>query len=336
MNEQSTANEDAIPVEDGLLFAVTLDGKGNGTLRDWAAVEGWRAGDPALWAHLEVGSPHVERWLTRESGIPREAADALIVDETRPRTLRIGDGLLVVLRGVNLNPGSEPEDMVAIRIWIERERIITVRHQRLKTPRDVLARLLRHGDGPVSAADTFATLAEQLASRMNSVIADFDDRLDAMEEQVESREPAALRSALSRLRHEGVALRRYLAPQRDALNYLITDAPDFFDDRIRHRLRETTNHTLRYVEDLEAARDRAVVILDEVSNKVSESMNRTMYVLSIVAAIFLPLSFVTGLLGINVGGMPGVESGLGFVITCVILILLLVLEVMILRRLKWM
>ena len=327
--------ESDIVAQDGLQFAVILDTQGGAEVFDWTGLESWTPQRGPLWVHLEAGTRRVDRWLTREAGLAPIVCEALLAEETRPRTLQIGEGLLAILRGVNLNPGADPEDMVAVRIWVDANRIISVRHQRLLTPRDVLSQLLEGGHGPTSTSEVFAALASGLAARMNSVIADFDDRLDAMEAQVDDDRPSDLRTAISRLRHEGVALRRYLAPQRDALNQLLLNAPTFFGDGVRHSLRETTNQTLRYLEDLEAAKDRAVVILDEVSNKIAESMNRTMYVLSIVAAIFLPLSFVTGLLGINVGGMPGVDDTAAFAITCGLLVVLLVAEVLILRRLKW-
>ena len=64
-------------------------------------------------------------------------------------------------------------------------------------------------------------------------------------------------------------------------------------------------------------------------------MNRTMYALSVIAGIFLPLGLLTGLLGINVGGMPGVENGWAFWITCALLVVLAAAEVWLFRRLKW-
>jgi zinc transporter len=112
------------------------------------------------------------------------------------------------------------------------------------------------------------------------------------------------------------------------------DVP-WFDTRQRFRFRETTDRVIRYIEDLEEVREHAAVVQDELANRLSEQMNRTMYLLSLVAAIMLPLGFLTGLLGINVGGIPGAESPLGFVIVCVLLGLIVALEVVILRRLHW-
>lgn len=324
-----------IEEENGLLFACRLDERGGATLCNWHNVETIAADEAPLWVHLDNSSEHAQNWLREHSGVPASVASALLAKESRPRSLRIGQGLLAIMRGVNLNPGAEPEDMVAIRMWVEKNRIITVRHERLMTPRDVLADLISDRHGPDTVAALFVALSERLSLRMNDVVIKLEDELDALEERVESEPPSALRSKLAEQRQNCVALRRYLSPQREALANLQFDAPDWLGDADRMGLRETTDRTMRYLEDLDAARDRTIVVLDELANKMAERMNQTMYALSIVAAIFLPLSFLTGLLGINVGGMPGVDSNLAFWITCGVMAVLLVIEIIILRRLKW-
>ena len=102
------------------------------------------------------------------------------------------------------------------------------------------------------------------------------------------------------------------------------------------RLREISDSTTRYVEDLDAIRDRATVTQEELNGRMAEQMNRTMYVLSIVAGIFLPLGLLTGLLGINVGGIPGTENRWAFTIFCSLLLIIAVAQVWLFKRMKWM
>lgn len=324
-----------IEAEDGLLFGCMLNGTGGGQLCDWFEAERWTPADGPIWMHLDNDSPRAENWLRESSGIPASVIGALLARESRPRSLRVDDGLLVILRGVNLNEGAQPEDMVAIRLWVEQNRIITVRYERLMTPREVLDDILAGRHGPENASRLFVMLAEKLSLKVNDVIIEIEDQLGELESRVESDQPSVLRSALAETRQDTVALRRYLSPQREALSNLQYDAPEWLDPNDRMGLRETADRTMRYLEDLDAARDRAVVVLDELANKMAESMNRTMYALSIVAAVFLPVSFLTGLLGINVGGMPGVDSGLAFWVVCGIMSVTIILEIIILKRLKW-
>ncbi len=74
---------------------------------------------------------------------------------------------------------------------------------------------------------------------------------------------------------------------------------------------------------------------EELSGRMAEQMNHTMYILAIVAAIFLPLGLLTGLLGINVGGMPGADDGAAFWLVCGFLVLVAIGLVWLFRRMKW-
>ena len=84
-----------------------------------------------------------------------------------------------------------------------------------------------------------------------------------------------------------------------------------------HYLREQANRITRYVEDLDLVRERALVVQEELLNRIAQEQNARMYLLSIVAAIFLPLSFLTGVFGMNVGGLPGVENKGAFLLVAI-------------------
>ncbi|MCW8888153.1 MAG: zinc transporter ZntB, partial [Gammaproteobacteria bacterium] len=178
-------------------------------------------------------------------------------------------------------------------------------------------------------------LSDRLVSRMSGVINDIDDEMDRIEDDVVSSGNPALRRDLAQLRAEVIALRRYLSPQREAMLRLSQDRIQWISDDDRIRLREVSDRTMRYVEDLDSVRDRAAVVQEELANRLSEQMNSRMYVLSLVAAVFLPLGFLTGLLGINVGGIPGSDNPLGFEWVIVFLIVLVSLQVWIFKRKKW-
>ena len=100
-------------------------------------------------------------------------------------------------------------------------------------------------------------------------------------------------------------------------------------------MREASDQLSRYLEDLDEARDRAAVTQEELVNRLSEQMNNKMYLLSIVAAIFLPLGFLTGLLGINVGGIPGADSKLGFTTFLILLLTVVIFQFWLFKKKKW-
>jgi zinc transporter len=320
---------------DGIIHAYRLDGLGGGAPIGWSEIDAWspEASKP-IWLHLDYSEPRVQSWLTERSGLDPIVAEALLADETRPRVVTAREGLLVILRGVNLNPGADPEDMVSIRLWIESSRVISLRRRRLLAVED-LRQAIVAGEGPRNAGEFLVSLCENLVSRMGGVLSELDDEVDGLEDEVLRAESHELRPRLAGLRRRAIALRRYLAPQREALSRLLSERVGWLDESDRSRLREITDRTTRYVEDLDSARDRASVTQEELNSRLSEAMNQKMYVVALVAAIFLPLGLLTGLLGINVGGIPGAESPLGFAIVCGLLVGLGAVQVWSLSRSGW-
>lgn len=321
--------------DSGLIYACLLDGKGSGKTVGWDDVTNWNPSQGLLWTHLEYSDEHIQQWLLNESGLDEITAEALLAEETRPRSIIIGDSLLLTLRGVNLNPGADPEDMVAVRLWSDGQRIITTRKRRLQVTAEITERIER-GTGPETAGEFVDMLTDTLVELMANVVDELNDEVDAMEEMVLTMESYELRPKLAELRRRVIGLRRYLAPQREAMSRLFNEKVSWLNDMDRLRLRETADRSTRHIEDLDLIRERSIVVQEELMSRLSEKMDRTMYVLSIVAAIFLPLGFLTGLLGINVGGIPGSDYSGSFVIFCLILIVVVAIQVWLFKRKKWM
>ena len=321
-------------VDDGLIFAVRLNGAGGAVAVGWAELEAEGADLSGIWCHLEYGSPRVRRWLKAHPRVSHSMQVALMAEEARPRTLMGREEMITTLRGVNTNPDNDPEDMVAMRMWCDGSHLITVRRRRLMTPRDILSRY-DSDIGPPSIATLFTSLIVRLAERFDETVTDLSEQVDAVEETVESGAEKDLRHQLSQIRQRSVGLRRYMAPQRLALDLIWQEPPDWLNKEDLTALRETGDRTQRYLEEIDAIRERAVVLKDDIASIVAERMNRNTYALSVIAGIFLPLGFVTGLLGINVGGVPGVDSPMGFAIACLLMIVLVIFEVWLFKRLRW-
>ena len=307
--------------DEGLVSILVLDGNGGGRTVAAAEIDAAAAGEGILWVHIDYGQEAGRRWLEQDSGLSEITVEALLADEPRPRSLVTGDALLVILRGVNTNAGSDPEDMVSLRMWLEAGRIITVRRRRLAAIRDIRA-LIEDGRGPRDPGEFLQELVDRLLDRIGETVGDLDDLADALEDAVLSSESREIRPKLGSLRRQAIALRRYIAPQRDAVARLQAEKVSWLKDLDRGRLREHADRITRYIEDLDAARDRVAVTQEELGNRIAEDMNRTMFLLSVVAAIFLPLGLLTGLLGINVGGIPGTESPYAFTIVSASLVLI--------------
>jgi zinc transporter len=319
---------------DGLVFAYILSGKGDGTRVDWEKIKKWKPEQGVLWLHLDYMDDKVQQWLTEKSGIDPVLCEALIAEDTRPRVVASHNSMLLILRGVNCNPGADPEDMVALRMWFEEHRIISMRHRKVMAVDDI-NKNIESGKGPSSPAEFLVMTANRLVDRMGDVVSDIDDAVDELEETILTAESYELRPKLANVRRQSISLRRYLAPQRDVLSRLQNERISWLSDIDRVHIREVAERTSRFIEDIDSARDRAAITQEELNNRLSEQMNKTMYVLSIVAAIFLPLGLITGLLGINVGGIPGTESTIAFSVVTLILVGIAFIEFLLFRRKKW-
>jgi zinc transporter len=317
----------------GLLRAFVLNGDGGGVSASWAEVHTWTPEAGPLWVHLDAESPAAESWLRERSGLEGVACDALLAGETRPRCTPMGDGLLVILRGVNLNPGADPEDMVSLRLWVDSTRLVSLSRRRLMADSD-LATELEKGRGPKSASDLLTALSGHLLERMAPTLDGLSDAVDTKEERAGSEPPSELQAGLAELRRQVIALRRHLAPQREAMSRLAEGTASVFDEEHRAVVQHLFEQVTRYVEELDELRDRTAVTHDLLSGRQSDSMYRQMLMLSLVAAIFLPLGLITGILGTNVGGIPGASNQWGFLAECVLLVLLAGLQLFIMRRMK--
>ena len=318
--------------QDGLLFAHTFGGGGQSL--SWDDIHAWSADDTPFWLHVDYSSPRVEEWLLEHSGLSELSAQALLAEDTRPRCSMLGEGLLLCLRGVNLNPEAEPQDMVAIRLWSDGRRVITSSRRQLLAIRDIRD-MLESSGGPANAAEFIVTLCENMNERIANVAENLDESIDRLELEVLTSEKRELRTRIAALRGDIISLRRYLAPQREALTRLAGERLDWMGETQKLYLREIVDRALRIVEDLDSAQARAGLLYEQLMSNLTEKLNSRMYLLAMVTAFFLPLGFVTGLLGMNVGGIPGANTGFGFIGVILLIVLVVGFQYALFRFKRW-
>jgi zinc transporter len=286
------------------------------------------------WLHFDYTLESTKQWLEESSKLPPVVISALLDEETRPRATALNEGVLISLRGVNLAPNSDPEDMVSIRLWFTKNKVISTRRRTLLSVKDIAADF-DENIGPQTPSEFIAILTERLITRMSHTIYEIEDKVSEIEETILTASGHSLRSELSEIRRQIISLRRYLSPQREAMSQLLSDKITLFSTEERIQIREATDHLIRFIEDLDSIKDRAVVCQEELTNTLAEQMNSRMFVLSVVAAIFLPLGFLTGLLGVNIGGIPGTDNNYAFGIFSVILILVVAFQVWLFKKKNW-
>ena len=319
----------------GLIHALCLDGAGGARALTAAEVSRWAPEDGVLWLHLNYSSPEAVDWINHDARLESVSRAFLVAEDTRPRLTSIDNALLLALRGVNLNPHSDPEDMIGIRLWATEFVIVTTVRRTLSSISDISSSL-EEGRGPRNASEFVVELSSRLISRMGPTLEEIEEMLADLEEQTIGTGDAKIRRQLSTIRREAIVFRRYLAPQKEAMYRLYDEKISWLEEKDRQHSREVTDHLLRYIENLDSIRDRAAVIHEELVSNLSEQLNNRMYLLALITTIFLPLGFLTGLFGINVGGIPGSDSKFAFAIFIVILGLIALILLALFKRKKWM
>ena len=296
---------------DGLICAYDLDRRGGGKPLQMPGLDSPINVGGLRWIHLDFSKAGGKDWLLTKSGIDPNVLEAMLDDDIRPRALQTADGVLAILRGVNLNPGEDAEDMVSVRIWLEPGRIVSTRRRRIMAV-PALQEELAQGIGPRSPGSFMTELAWLLGERIADVVDRMDADIEDAEIAIADQPSARQRSDFAGLRRKTAHFRRYLSPQREALDRLSRMQHAVFEATDLTAFSEETNRMTLFLEELDLARERAMVAQEEMLSRLAQEQNSKMYLLAIVSAVFLPLSFLTGLFGMNVAGLPGLEYPLAF------------------------
>jgi zinc transporter len=324
----------AAGVEPGLRFAALLDGRGGCSDLDWSGIAEWRRERGFLWIHLERDAPETERWLRQSPEIHTTVEDLLLAEDSRPRVELVGEGLLLVLRGVNLQ--AEEVELVPIHVWVDAGRMITLRDRShsLNALRDIRVDLVE-GRGPHNAADLLLQVCAKIVRDVEPCLEQMDAEVSQLEEQVGTTPPSEMRKKLGDLRRRAIHLRRYLTPQREALFHLQNTECGLFDLHHRLHLSSVIDTVIRFLEDLEAIRERTTVVHEEMSALINEQIAQTSYRLTALATLLLTPGLVVGMLGANVGGIPGHEHPWGFPILTLVMVAILIVQLIVYRWLRW-
>ena len=319
----------------GLFVAFHLQPDGGFRRLEPAEAFGFDPGEGLLWLHLDRRSDAVQTWLFEHSGLDALDVEALLSEETRPRAYRPQQhsSLLVILRGVNSRPDGDAGDLVSIRLWVEKHRVLGFSSRPLAAVEDVAA-MLGGEYAPRTAPELLAALATRMVARMEPALDALGDEVDALEEALD----AGARVDTERLlqaRRQAATLRRFVGPQREAFATIESLHLPWLGLTAEGEWREASNTLHRYIEELDASRERIAIIHDTLNARAVARANRTFYAVSVVAAFFVPLTFTTGLLGMNVGGIPGSESPWGFAGVLLFLVSWSVAQFLVFRRLRW-
>lgn len=332
-----SAEHDAA-AQHGLAEALVLDGKGSARRISRDEIDSLQLSSAeTLWLHWDRTHPQAQSWLREQSGLSEFVCDLLLEEGTRPRIVQPEkQQLLLFLRGVNLNPDAEPEDMVALRIFADGNRVISLRMRRLRA-RAELSGELATGSGPTSASGLILRMADLMTDKVEPLVAELSELVDCEDEQIEQNDKYVPdHGKMVSAKRRSASLRRFLAPQRDIFFDMAKDKLEWLVKDQAKDWNELGNSLTRHLEELELIRERVGLVLESEHQRMAQRMNSVMYLFAIVTGFFLPLSFLTGLLGINVGGIPGTDSPHGFLVVCLLMLGFGLFQWWLFRRMKLM
>ncbi|MGJ8585456.1 MAG: CorA family divalent cation transporter [Marinosulfonomonas sp.] len=226
-----------------------------------------RPDDGYRWLHFDLNDPQFAQWALQT--LPQTAAMALTQSETRPRCDLLDGGLIMNLRGVNLNPGANTDDMVSLRLWVVDGLIVSARARRVWAVDDIRQRV-EAGQGPQSIASFLAELAYNLTKRIEKVSLELVENTDEFEERSFAL-TRGLSAELAAARQSAIKLRRFVRPQAEAIVELSEGHVWPLDTNSAGILREAANHALRTIEELDATVDRLRAVHDHLELRIKGS-----------------------------------------------------------------
>jgi zinc transporter len=307
--------------------AYVLDGKGG--IRT-GLKEGTARGFTLILLPPDPQNCH--EWLTAEFG--RVTADALLESDPRPHCTIYEEGALLALTTVPVADRADlPRQKEAV-FWVEKTRVVAVTDMSLA---DLLGASPDGGSAsaPTTPIHLVMRAALRAADRLEPMLDKLSDKADDLEEEVLRQPSDRTRVGLNIVRRSAIMLRRTVLPQRDALTTLETSAYAWFTQRDRSRLREAVGWMNRLAAEIANFTERAALVHDQIMDRRAELLNRSLLILAAVTTIFMPLTLITGLIGMNVAGIPFAGEPWAFAVIIGILVVLGLLEFIWFRSRKW-
>jgi len=289
--------------------------------------------DAPLWIHLNLLDNRVRRYLAEGANLDDEGRDLLLESDARVRVQMFQGGFAIVLSDLHHDFNRDPEDFSTLRIYVDKRRIITCRKHRVRSV-DRVRRKLQAGQLGATPLDFFEELLDEVVSGFADTAHDLGEWVEDAEDKVLVGRATDQGSELGAMRRLIARLRRNLSANRMALVPLSHRIGDLCDADQRQRLREVIERLDAVAQDTDLVTERARLLQEEIATRLNEATNRNLYVLSIVTTALLPITLITGIFGMNVGGLPFLTSEHGFGWVMVLMVLTIVATMVFLRRTK--
>ncbi len=280
------------------------------------AVELLAAFDPSipdqfLWLHFSLSNAASEPWLRRNLALPDSFHEALHSDVGATRLEQDGDALVAVIHDVVFDFNFDASAVATMSLCVNQRLLVSARLRPLRSV-DQLRAAVRAGQAFRSPAELLAHLLQDQSDVLVSILRQSTRRADQIEDGLLAHRRSASRNELGYLRRVLVRLQRLLAPEPAAFFRLLSRPPDWIATDDLQDLRRAAEEFSAATGDSAALIERLKLLQEELAALVTEETNRTLFVLTVVTVLALPINMVAGLFGMNVGGIPLAEHSAGF------------------------
>ncbi|MFL9922983.1 transporter [Herbaspirillum lusitanum] len=285
------------------------------------------------WVHVKTADVKVQHWMQNGSGIPEHIQEFLLSSDTHPGLHAAAQGVYGTLTDIKMEIGDTGTEKGALHFYLDGGRLLTLRTQPLCST-NLLRQKVLDGAEFDNPMDLFAELLRCLADGFNLKLEALNDRVDDIEFSVLSDRRPEDRAELSSIRRQLAELRRYITPERRLLNQFNRLRPAWVPPAALEDLSHALDELNELHSTVEALYERAKLLQEEIASQMSEQMNRNLMALSILTALLMPATLVSGIFGMNVAGLPGLHDEGSFVMVMAIMIGLGVATVAFLKWLK--
>jgi zinc transporter len=317
----------------GFICAFRFDA-GRATALKWREVLAGSIVAPSFsWLHVKTADVKVRQWLEHNDDIPEHISEFLLSNDTHPCLHTTSNGVYGTLADIKMEIGDTGTDKGALHFFLDDNRLLTLRTQPLCST-NMLRQKVLDGVQVENTMELFAELLRCLADGFDARVALLNDKVDDVEESVLSDRRPEDRAELSAIRRQLAELRRHITPERRLLNQLNRLRPAWVPASALAELNHALDELNELHMTLEALYERAKLLQEEIASQMSEQMNRNLMALSILTALLMPATLVSGIFGMNVAGLPGLHDEASFTMVMWVMLALGAATVGLLKWLK--
>jgi zinc transporter len=311
----SLIDPDKVP-SDGILFAWNINQNGTGSeISPEDVTDALLNSNQAIWLHLNFSNTRVMRWLQASQLMPDELAESIHNDTGvvgYDAITELKQGVLFHLQDFTLDFGqaakSNNVDFESFWCYLTPTLLITGRLHPLTTLDQAKDQLIRGRILPNSVHSLFHQIIDIRSVQLKAAIRRLADRIDALEEIILSGNDLAANESIGTLRIQCNRIRRHFSAELDALSHLRKKNTAAFSHDDLEQLHEHTNELTSFLLQIDSLYIRAKVLQDEQTAHVAELNAKQLQVLSVMTVIFLPMTLISGIMGMNMEDLPGLKG----------------------------